>query len=101
MNWGVTVYPMHFEPLDSLEKNKYVAPGWTREQTEMVASAQRVIGDLGAFTPFDAMRRKLTNARNFEEAFSLRPEQHKKLKVAEQYEGENQLNFKLNIDNNR
>jgi hypothetical protein len=43
----------------------------------MVLKAQRVIGENGAFTPFDAMRRKITNATNFEEAFQLRPENHK------------------------
>jgi hypothetical protein len=77
MDWGVAVYPMRFEPLDSLEKNKYIAPSWNKEHVEMVAKAQRVIGEHGAFTPFDAMRRKITLARNFEEAFQLRPENHK------------------------
>ncbi len=88
MDWGVTVYPMRFEPLDSLEKNKYIAPGWTKEHIEMIASAQRVIGDNGAFTPFDAMRRKITNARNFEEAFQLRPENHKPKKESARQEGD-------------
>lgn len=73
MEWGVTVYPMRFEPLNSLEKNQHVGPGWTKEQLEMVSKAQRVIGDKGAFTPFDAMREKITKAKNFEEAFHLRP----------------------------
>jgi len=80
MEWGVTVYPMRFEPLDSLEKNRYIAPGWTRAHIEMIAKAQRVIGDSGAFTPFDAMRRKIANASTFEEAFRLRPENKESLK---------------------
>ncbi len=80
MEWGVTVYPMRFEPLDSLEKNQHIGPGWTKPHLEMVAQAQRVIGDRGAFTPFDAMREKLTKAKNFEEAFHLRPN-NKLLKV--------------------
>jgi hypothetical protein len=81
MEWGVTVYPMRFEPLDSLEKNQHIGPGWTKPHLEMVSQAQRVIGDRGAFTPFDAMREKLTNAKNFEEAFCLRPNNNKQLKL--------------------
>lgn len=29
MEWGVAVYPMRFEPLNSLQKNEYISPGWT------------------------------------------------------------------------
>lgn len=28
-NWGIRPNPMRFQPLDSLDKNAYVAPGWT------------------------------------------------------------------------
>jgi len=74
MDWGVVAYPMRFEPLDSLAKNRYVADKWTSEQLEMVARARRVIGYGGAFPPHDGLRKKFLEARNFEDAFTLRPE---------------------------
>ena len=75
LNWGVVAYPMRFEPLDSLEKNKYVAQehGWTEHYLEMVADARRVIGFGGAFPPYDGLRKKFNNASGFCEAFELRP----------------------------
>lgn len=72
MEWGVVAYPMRFEPLDSLKKNQYIAEKWTAEQLEMVAQARRVIGYGGAFPPHDGLRKKFLEARNFEEAFTLR-----------------------------
>jgi hypothetical protein len=72
MEWGVVAYPMRFEPLDSLKKNQHIAEKWTAEQLEMVAQARRVIGYGGAFPPHDGLRKKFLEARNFEEAFTLR-----------------------------
>jgi len=73
MDWGVVAYPMRFEPLDSLAKNRHVAEKWTAEQLEMVARARRVIGYGGAFPAHDGLRKKFLEARDFEDAFSLRP----------------------------
>ncbi len=73
MEWGVVAYPMRFEPLDSLKKNQHIGPKWSAEQLEMIARARRVIGYGGAFPPYTGLRRKLLNARSFEEAFYLRP----------------------------
>jgi hypothetical protein len=73
MEWGVVAYPMRFEPLNSLKKNQYVSDKWTVEQLEMVAKARRVIGYGGAFPPHDGLRRKFLEARDFEDAFTLRP----------------------------
>jgi len=73
LSWGVVSYPMRYEPLNSLVKNKYVSPHWTLRQLEMVARARRVIGAGGAFPPYTALVNKFTAASSFEEAFSLRP----------------------------
>lgn len=73
MEWGVVAYPMRFEPLDSLKKNQHIGARWTGEQLEMIAQARRVIGYGGAFPPHEGLRKKFLEARNFEEAFSLRP----------------------------
>ncbi len=73
LSWGVVSYPMRYEPLNTLVKNKYVSPYWTARQLEMVAKARRVIGAGGAFPPYNALLNKFRNARSFEEAFSLRP----------------------------
>jgi hypothetical protein len=73
LSWGVVSYPMRYEPLNSLVKNRYVSPHWTAKQLEMVARARRVIGYGGAFPPYRALIDKFKNASTFEEAFSLRP----------------------------
>jgi len=75
VNWGVVAYPMRFEPLQSLEKNKYVAKpnGWTVAHLNLIARARRVIGYGGAFPPYDGLRQKLNHASNFNDAFKLRP----------------------------
>jgi hypothetical protein len=74
LEWGASAYPMRFQPLSgpgALEKDSYVAPKWTTAELNMVARARRVIGYGGAFPPYEGLRQKFANARNFEEAFSL------------------------------
>jgi len=73
LEWGAVAYPMRYEPLDALEKNGYVSPGWTREELEAVQAARRVLGYGGAFPPYAALVEKVGRARDFAEAFSLRP----------------------------
>jgi len=75
LDWAVVSYPMRFEPLDSLEKNKYVASKWTTKLLEMVADARRVLGCSGAFPPYEGLRQKFLRASDFEDAFRLRPKQ--------------------------
>ena len=72
--WGVVAYPMRYEPLEPRPKNTFVSPNWTAEALEMVADARRVIGFNGAFPPYEGLKRKILDAKNFEEAFRLRPE---------------------------
>ena len=72
LSWGVVSYPMRYEPLNSLTKNKYVSPHWTPKQLEMVAAARRVLGAGGAFPPYTGLIKKLGKASSFEKAFSLR-----------------------------
>lgn len=72
-DWGVVAYPMRYQPLEPCVKDSYVSQNWTKEQLEMIAKARRVIGYGGAFPPYEGLRRKLTDAKNFEEAFELRP----------------------------
>jgi hypothetical protein len=73
IEWGAVSYPMRFEPLNSLKKNCYVGPKWTAEELEMVADARRVLGTHGAFPPYEGLRIKFERAKDFHEAFSLRP----------------------------
>ena len=40
----------------------------------MIADARRVIGYGGAFPPYEGLKKKILNAKNFTEAFGLRPE---------------------------
>lgn len=73
LNWGAVAYPMRYEPLDALEKNRYVDPHWTAEELEMVQDARRVLGYGGAFPPYKGLTKKMERARGFDEAFRLRP----------------------------
>lgn len=75
LRWGVVAYPMRYEPLDSLEKGRFVAheKGWTQDALDLVAKARRVLGWGGAFPPTKALVEKFEEAESFEEAFSLRP----------------------------
>lgn len=73
LNWGAVCYPMRFEPLTSLDKNKYVSPKWDAERLSQVARARRVMGYAGAFPSYKGLLKKLNDAEDFDDAFSLRP----------------------------
>jgi len=70
---GCVSYPMRYEPLTSLEKNRFVSPLWTNEQLTMIVKARRIIGYGGAFPPYKGLVKKFEKADNFEEAFSVYP----------------------------
>ncbi len=73
LTWDVVAYPMRYEPLEPRPKNTYISPNWTSDQLEMVAKARRVLGYGGAFPPYEGLKRKFLDAKDFEEAFELRP----------------------------
>jgi len=72
LNWGAVCYPMRFEPLTSLDKNKYVSPKWDVERLSQVARARRVLGYAGSFPPYEGLVEKFNDAKDFDDAFSLR-----------------------------
>ena len=72
--WGVATYPMRYQPLSgdfAFTKDSYVAPSWTPEELEMVATARRVIGYGGAFPPYEGLVKKFRKANAFHDAFGL------------------------------
>jgi hypothetical protein len=73
LSWGVVSYPMRYEPLTSLAKNRFVSPRWDPQRLEMVADARRVMGCAGAFPPYRGLIEKVLKAESFDEAFKLRP----------------------------
>ena len=73
LEWGAVAYPMRYVPIDALDKNSYVAPGWDPIRLEMVQKARRVLGYGGAFPPYTGLIKKFQKANTFDEAFSLRP----------------------------
>ena len=65
---------MRYQPLSgehAFAKDSYIAPNWTKEELEMVATARRVIGYGGAFPPYEGLVKKFRNANSFHEAFGL------------------------------
>jgi hypothetical protein len=73
LNWGAVAYPMKYEPIYTLKKNAYIAPKWDAVKIDMVQRARRVIGYGGTFPPYEGLVKKFNKARNFDEAFTLRP----------------------------
>jgi hypothetical protein len=73
LNWGAVAYPMRYEPLNALRKNRHIDRHWTLEQLEMVQDARRVLGFGGALPPYGGLVEKFDHARSFGEAFSLMP----------------------------
>ena len=73
LNWGVVSYPMNFQPVYSLDKNKYISPNWSSAELQKVILALRVIGYGGAFPPHAGLVNKFNEAKNFEEAFDVIP----------------------------
>jgi hypothetical protein len=74
LEMGCTIYPMRFEPLNSLKKNQYISRYWKKSQLEAIARARRVIGYGGAFPPYEGLINKFKDASDFDDAFRLRPE---------------------------
>lgn len=72
VNWGVVSYPMRYEPLEPRTKNTYVAPKWSSKELEMIAQARRVLGYGGAFPPYEGLKKKFFDSKNFYQAFKLR-----------------------------
>ncbi len=68
---GCVSYPMRYEPLDSLKKNHFISPFWDVQKLELIANARRVIGYGGAFPAYEGLVKKVNNANNLTEAFSL------------------------------
>jgi hypothetical protein len=73
LHWGTISYPMRFEPLCSLQKNKYVGINWTEDDLDKAARARRVIGYAGAFPPYGPLIEKFEKAGCFDKAFELDP----------------------------
>lgn len=69
--WGAVCYPMQYQPLNTLVKNKYIAPKWDKTRLNAVQRARRVIGSGGAFPPYEGMLRvKVESCNTFDQAFS-------------------------------
>lgn len=71
LEWGAVVYPMRFEPLNTLERWKYVGPRWTKEKLEVVEDFRRVYGYGGTFPPYKWLVERFRKATCFDEAFKL------------------------------
>jgi len=67
--WGAVVFPMRFEPLDSMARNKYVSPGWDKDRLEMVEKVRRVLGFSGALPPYSYLIERFSKATGFDDAF--------------------------------
>lgn len=79
LEWGAVVYPMRFEPLNALERWKYVGPRWTKEKLEVVEDFRRIYGYGGTFPPYEWLVERFRKATCFDEAFKLpREGEHEK-----------------------
>ena len=67
--WGAVVFPMRFEPLDSMARNKYISPSWDKNRLEMVEKVRRVLGFSGTLPPYSYLVKRFSEATGFDEAF--------------------------------
>jgi hypothetical protein len=67
--WGAVVFPMRFEPLDSMTRNKYVSPNWDKNRLEMIEKVRRVLGFSGTLPPYSYLVERFRNASGFDDAF--------------------------------
>lgn len=70
LTWGAVVFPMRFEPLDSVTRNKYVSPSWDKDRLEMVEKVRRVLGFSGTLPPYTYLVERFVKATGFDEAFA-------------------------------
>jgi len=78
LHWGAVCYPMRYEPIHTLDKNKWVGSKWDLKRIDMVQRARRVIGYRGTFPPYEGLIKKFDGANGFDEAFKLRPRKKKR-----------------------
>ncbi len=71
LTWGAVVYPMRYEPLDSLERWKFVDKYWDAERLERVEDFRRVYGYGGTFPPYNWLVERFNKSSSFDEAFEL------------------------------
>ena len=70
LSWGAVCYPMRYQPLNTLVKNRFVAPKWDAIRLDAVQRARRVIGAGGAFPPYEGMLKvKVEKCATFDQAF--------------------------------
>lgn len=70
LSWGAVFYPMRYQPLNTLTKNRHIAPKWDAIRLDAVQRARRVIGSGGAFPPYEGMLKvKVERCNTFDEAF--------------------------------
>jgi len=71
LEWGACAYPMRYEPIFALEKNKYISPKWDPQRLEMIQKFRRIVGSGGILPPYNALIEKFKRAKCFDEAFSI------------------------------
>jgi hypothetical protein len=71
LDWGAVVYPMRYEPLDALERWKFIAKHWEATQLETVEDFRRIYGYGGTFPPYHWLVERFRKASSFYEAFKL------------------------------
>jgi len=70
LRWGAVCYPMRYQPINALFKNKYIAPKWDANRLNAIQRARRVIGYHGSFPPYEGfMKEKVEKCQSFDDAF--------------------------------
>lgn len=69
LSWGAVVFPMRYEPLDSMARNHHISPAWDQARLEMIERVRRVLGFSGTLPPYDYLVNRFTTASTFDEAF--------------------------------
>jgi hypothetical protein len=70
---GAVVFPMRYQPLDALEKNRYISSLWSIEKLNQFEKFRRICGYAGTLPPYRWLQEKILKSENFDEAFEPPP----------------------------
>lgn len=69
LNLGAVALPLRYQPLNTLEYNKYVGPKWDKERLELFSHFRRVCGFGGVFPPYKWLVERFNVGSSFDEVF--------------------------------
>ncbi len=61
------IFPMKYQPLDTLKKDSYISPTWNMKELKFVKTLMKIFGKDGKLFPDTAMKKTFAHFDNFED----------------------------------